>query len=259
MSRNFEVLQKAGWRQGQVERQGHFDRLEHFQRQEQSPHIEVETKRYAAQAEVVRDEAAKLVERIFLRPGLRAPRMVAFSGVNESAGSSWVCARASKILAAQVNERVCAVDANIQTPTLHSHLGEGNFAGWTDALRESRSLAATASQVKGSNLWLLPTGKPGPVSRDLTATNRLGTSVAELRSEFGYVLVDSAPVTADSYAPEFGQEADGMILVMDSSGTSPQVALKAKQDVEARGIPLLGIVLNQSSDPFPNFLRRLLK
>jgi Mrp family chromosome partitioning ATPase len=50
-----------------------------------------------------------------------------------------------------------------------------------------------------------------------------------------------------------------MILVMESSGTSPQVALKAKQDVEARGIPLLGIILNQSSDPFSNFLRRLLK
>jgi Mrp family chromosome partitioning ATPase len=72
-------------------------------------------------------------------------------------------------------------------------------------------------------------------------------------------LVDSPPVTADSYAAEFGREADGMILVMESSGTSPQVALKAKQDVEARGIPLLGIILNQSSDPFSNFLRRLLK
>ena len=60
-------------------------------------------------------------------------------------------------------------------------------------------------------------------------------------------------------AAEFGQEADGMILVMESSGTSPQVALKAKHDVEARGIPLLGIILNQSSDPLPNFLRRLLR
>jgi Mrp family chromosome partitioning ATPase len=253
MSRNFEVLQKAGWRQGQVERPGHFERQDH------SPHVEVEAKRYAAKTEVVRDEAAKLVERVFLRPGLRAPRMVAFSGVDQSGSSSWVCARASKILAAQVNERVCAVDANIQTPTLHCHLGEGNFAGWTDALRESRSLAAVASQVKGSNLWLLPAGKPGPISRDLKATNRLGGSVAELRAEFGYVLVDSAPVTADCYATEFGQEADGMILVMESSGTSPHVALKAKQDVEARGIPLLGIILNQSSDPFPTFLRRLLK
>jgi Mrp family chromosome partitioning ATPase len=93
----------------------------------------------------------------------------------------------------------------------------------------------------------------------LKATNRLGTSVAELRAEFGYVLVDSAPVTTEHYAAEFGQEADGMILVMESSGTSPDVALKAKQDVEARGTPLIGIILNQSSDPLPTFLRRLLK
>jgi Mrp family chromosome partitioning ATPase len=254
MSRNFEVLQKAGWRQGHFDTQ---DQEDHAPRQ--SRPVEVEAKRYAAQVEVVRDEAAKLVERVFLNPGLRAPRMVVFCGVSDGADSSWICARASKILAAQVNERVCAVDANIQTPALHAHLGGGNFAGWTDALRESRSLAAAASQVKGSNLWLLPAGKPGPISRDFKAANRLGTSVAELRAEFGYVLVDSAPVTADSYATEFGQEADGLILVMESSGTSPQVALKAKQDVEARGIPLLGIILNQSSDPFPNFLRRLLK
>jgi len=50
-----------------------------------------------------------------------------------------------------------------------------------------------------------------------------------------------------------------MILVMESSGTSPDVALKAKQDVEARGTPLIGIILNQSSDPLPTFLGRLLK
>jgi Mrp family chromosome partitioning ATPase len=247
MSRNFEVLQKAGWKQG------------HFEKQDYASNVDLGPKRYAPKAEVVRDEAAKLVERVFLNPGLRAPRMVVFSGVNQGAGSSWVCARASKILAAQVNERVCAVEANIQTPTLHRHVGEGNFAGWADALRESRSMVGLASQVKSSNLWLLPAGKPGPVSRDLRAANRFGTSIAELRAEFGYVLVDSAPVTAEHYAAEFGQEADGMILVMESSGTSPHVALKAKQDVEARGIPLLGIILNQSSDPLPTFLRRLLK
>lgn len=247
MSKNFEVLQKAGWRQGD------------FEKQDYASTVDVGPKRYAPKAEVVRDEAAKLVERVFLNPGLRAPRMVVFSGVNQGAGSSWVCARASKILAAQVNERVCAVDANVQTPTLHGHLGEGNFSGWADALRESRSIAALASQVKGSNLWFLPAGKPGPVSRDLKAANRLGTSVAELRAKFGYVLVDSAPVTAEYYAAEFGQEADGMILVMESSGTSPHVALKAKRDVEARGIPLLGIILNQSSDPLPTLLRRLLR
>jgi Mrp family chromosome partitioning ATPase len=247
MSKNFEVLQKAGWKQGR------------FEKQDYASNVDVGPKRYAPKAEVVRDEAAKLVERVFLNPGLRAPRMVVFSGMNQGACSSWVCARASKILAAQVNERVCAVDANIQTPSLHRHVGEGNFSGWADALRESRSMVALASQVKGSNLWLLPAGKPGPVSCDLRAANRLGTSIAELRAEFGYVLVDSAPVTAECYAAEFDQEADGMILVMESSGTSPHVALKAKQDVEARGIPLLGIILNQSSDPLPTFLRRLLK
>jgi len=247
MSKNFEVLQKAGWRQG------------HFEKQDYAPIGDVGAKRHAPKAEVVRDEAARLVERVFINPGLRAPRMVVFSGVNRGVDSSWVCARASKILAAQVNERVCAVDANIQTPTLHSHLGEGNLSGWADALRESRSLVSLASQVKGSNLWHLPAAKSGPVSLGLKATNRLGTSVAELRAEFGYVLVDSAPVTTEHYAAEFGQEADGMILVMESSGTSPDVALKAKQEVEARGTPLIGIILNQSSDPLPTFLRRLLK
>jgi Mrp family chromosome partitioning ATPase len=247
MSKNFEVLQKAGWRQG------------HFQKRDYASIGDVGAKRYALKAEVVRDEAARLVARVFLNPGLRAPRMVVFSAVNRGVDSSWVCARASKILAAQVNERVCALDANIQAPTLHSHLGEGNFSGWADALRESCSMVSLASQVKGSNLWLLPAGKPGPVSLGLQATNRLGARVAELRAEFGYVLVDSAPINAEDYAAEFGQEADGVILVMESSGTSPQVALKAKQDVETRGIPLLGIILNQSSDPLPTFLRRLLK
>jgi Mrp family chromosome partitioning ATPase len=247
MSRNFEVLQKAGWRQ------------EQFDGQDYSPNTASGSRNYGAKREIVRDEAARVVQRIFLNPGLRAPRMVVFSGVSHGAGCSWVCARASKILASQVSERVCAVDANTESPNLHRHLGEDNFAGWTDALRDSLSMAALASQVKNSNLWLLSSGKPGPHGHKSKTSSQLESGVAELRAEFGYVLIDSPPITADAKAIEFGRMADGMILVMESSGTSPQVALRAKKNVEAGGIPLLGIILNQSSDPLPNFLRRLLK
>jgi Mrp family chromosome partitioning ATPase len=249
MSKNFEVLQKAGWRQGR------------FEKQDYATNVNAGAPSYAAKKEIVRDEAARLVHRVFLNPGLRAPKVVVFSGVNHGAGCSWACARASKILAAQVSERVCVVEANMQSSSLHRYLdlGEDNSAGWTDALRESRSMAALARQVKASNLWLLTSGQPGPVGRDLRAANRLGSNVDELRAEFGYVLVDSPPVASDPWAMEFAQAADGMILVMESSGTSPHAALQAKQGVEARGIPLLGIILHQSSDPLPNFLRRLLK
>jgi protein-tyrosine kinase len=247
MSKNFEVLQKAGWQQGR------------FEKQDYETNVNARAGSYAAKKEIVRDEAARLVHRVFLNPGLRAPRMVVFSGVNHGAGCSGVCARAGKILAAQVNERVCVVDANLPSPTLHRYLGGDNSTGWTDALRDSRSMVALARQVKGSNLWLLASGQPGPVGRNSKAANRLGSSVAELRAEFGYVLVDSPPVASDPWAMEFGQEADGIILVMESSGTSPHAALRVKQDVEVSGIPLLGIILNQSSDPLPNFLRRLLK
>jgi|ERR1700730_5977344 len=259
MSRNFELLQLAGCEQK------YFSAAEQRTKTESANGTVGNRRRANEGLNLVgslgtsRDEVAKLVERVFLAPKLKAPRVVVFSGVERSSGSGWVCARASRILAKQAIERVCAVDTNFHAPCLHQYFREQNLGGLADAIYHSRPAMNFAKQLAGSNLWLLAAGNKSSNGADLSSGAMFETRLRELRSEFGYVLVDAPPVNGSAEAINSCQMADGIILVMDSSGTPRGAALKARNIVGSTSVPLLGVVLNHRPDSLPGILSRILK
>lgn len=205
-----------------------------------------------------REEIIKLVRRVFGASRSNVPKTVVFSGVETGAGCSWVCACASKILAAQAKERVCMVDANLHTPYLHRYFGVDNVPGLTEALLQSGPLVSYAQSIGRDNLWLLPSGNTRGNISALMTSKALQSRMMELRAQFEYVLIDSPPINAYADATLLGQLADGAILVLESSRTRREAALKAKQNVEAANVPLLGIVLNKRTYPIPDLVYRLL-
>lgn len=259
MSRNFELLQYAGWGpkylsipEQKVKSDSDNGNGANQRRANESPNI-------AGWPGTLHDEVTKLVHRVFLAQKSKAPRVVVFSGMGRSSGSSWVCARSSKILARHVSERVCTVDANFHAPILHQHFREQNLAGLADAIHHSRPAMNFAKRLNGSNLWLLAAGNKPTDGTALSIGSMLETNLTEMRSEFGYVLIDSPPINGRADAINFRQIADGIILVMDSSGTSRTAALKARHSVDSSSVPLLGVVLNQRSDSIPDILSKILK
>ncbi len=206
-----------------------------------------------------REEVIKLVQRVFGAPRSNAPRAVVFSGVESGSGCSWVCACTSKVLAAQVKERVCMVDANLHAPYLHRYFGVENLPGLTEAVLQSRPIADFAQSIGRNNLWLLSSGNTASNLSTLMTSKALQSRMMELRAQFDYVLIDSPPINAYADAIILGQLADGAILVLESSHTRREAALKAKQNVEAAKVPLLGVVLNKRTYPIPNLVYRLLR
>ena len=96
------------------------------------------------------EEMLRLIQRIFLSANGSAPRQVVLCGVDDENGSSSVCARAGRTLAANSSRPVCLVDANVRSPRLSGMFGiEGTnpFSGPSAPLRDQC--------VKiGGNLWL---------------------------------------------------------------------------------------------------------
>src|SRR5919106_474544 len=62
--------------------------------------------------ELIRQEEIKLVQRIFLAPGLKR-RVVLFAGVERDNGCARICIRAGQTLARLTPQSVCVVDANV--------------------------------------------------------------------------------------------------------------------------------------------------
>jgi Mrp family chromosome partitioning ATPase len=219
----------------------------------------VETARSKDRAAVVEDEIARLIRRVFILPGSdQAPAAVAFCAVDKGAGCSWVCARASEVLAAQVPGRVCVVDANLRSPFLHEHFRLEKGAGFSDAMKSAAPIREFVRPSWISHLWFMSAGAMGSQPIGAFHLARLQTRFAELRAEFDYVLVDTPPLDSHADALLLGRLTDGVILVVGWNSTRRETARIAKESLEAATVPVLGAVLNKRTYPIPEALYKRL-
>jgi polysaccharide biosynthesis transport protein len=200
-----------------------------------------------------REQLAKLVHQLFLLPG--APRVVVFAGVDEGDGCSWMTAHTAQMLAAQVSGTVCLLDANLHSPSLHEHFGVGNHRGLSDALRDSGPLRGFLQQLpEARNLWLLSCGSTPAQGETLLSSEKMRLRIAQLRSEFDYLLIDAPALNLYNDAILLGQAADGVALIVQEQSTRKESARKALQDLQQANVCLLGAVLNKRTFPIPNAL-----
>ena len=199
------------------------------------------------------EESIRLVQRVFLVPGPDSPRVVVFTGVDAGDGCTTVCGRVAETLAGEmgVSGSFCAVDANLRSPSLHRYFGLENRTGLVDAVSQPGPVREFVQQSGNSRLWVMTAGSAASNIHSLLTSEGLAARVAELRSEFDHVLIDSPAVNQFADPVALGKLADGVILVLQSNATRREAARKAKEIIEAGRIRLLGAVLNKRRYPVP--------
>ncbi len=202
----------------------------------------------------VREESLKLVQRLFLAPGQPAPKAVMFVAIDSANGSSRLCALTAELLSETIRGSVCLVEGNFRTPSLPGVFGIDNHHGLTDSLRQVGPIRGFAKQVGGQSLWLLSSGSLGKDSLNLLNSDRMKERIAELRSEFDYLLIDVPPFNAYADALVFGRLTDGVVLVLEANQTRREAAQRVAESLRSAGIPVLGAVLNNRTFPIPGAL-----
>lgn len=200
------------------------------------------------------DEILRLVRTVFLSTNVSTPRQVVFCGVDGENGSSSVCASAGQTLAANSSRSVCLVDANVRSPRLAGIFAVDTtipFPGKSGSVREQCVQIST-------NLWLAGADMLAGDRSALASVDEVRHLLAQLRGAFDYVLID-APATGDcGDAAILGQVADAAVLVIEANTTRRHTARKAKETLDAAGVPLLGTVLHNRSFPIPQGLYKRL-
>jgi Mrp family chromosome partitioning ATPase len=245
MSRNFDVLQRAGGNDALVDgssKQSPADDNGHRPFELEKPGDE---------------ETVKLVQRLFVFPNSHAPKMVVFSSV-QGDGSSAICSRVGSVLAAQEKGSVCLVDGNLRAPSLHRLLGAEKFPGLADAAVNPGPITDFAVRVAGGSFWLVPPGSPGSEAQRLLSSGRMRLRMMELRKQFDFVVIDAPPLSSYADAALLGQMADGIILVVEANSTRRENARTAKETLESANVRLLGAILNNRTFPIPEALYRRL-
>ena len=149
------------------------------------------------------------------------------------------------IVMAQEGRRVLLVDADLRCPSISKTLGINARAGLSTILAGDappESLICPSPQLP--NLFVLPSGPVPPRPSELINSTRMKALLAQWRTMFDHVIIDTAPILAVSEVTRLSVETDAVILVI-RSGRTGKAALRRSVELLARvKAKLLGVVFN---------------
>ena len=145
---------------------------------------------------------------------------------------------------ALAGQRVLVVDADMRRSTLHQLLNVERRPGLADYLSGDAELDQTIKPASIENLFLLPSGSSGSNVVSLLKSTRMSEFVKIARQEFDVVLFDCTPLLGVSDASIVAKLTDACLLVVQHRRFPRSMLLRVKQMLEAFGVTVLGVVLN---------------
>jgi capsular exopolysaccharide synthesis family protein len=157
---------------------------------------------------------------------------------------------------AQLGDKTVLVDADLRKPGVGRllNLGSGKYAGLSSFLAGASTLdLVTVPHPAIPNLAAIPTGPLPPNPADLLSSHRLADAIAELRTKFKFIVIDSPPIMAATDAVILSVQADGVLLVVRSGETPKEAFTRSRDLLVSVKSNLLGVVLNAVDAGAPDY------
>ncbi|MPZ13708.1 MAG: hypothetical protein GEU73_04680 [Chloroflexi bacterium] len=122
-----------------------------------------------------------------------------------------------------------------------------NAGGVTTALLEDQPDALSPRRTSVSHLRIVTSGPIPPNRAEILSSPRLDSVLASLRDGADLVLVDSPPITAAADASVLAPRVDGVVLVIDAKRTRPDLARRARSQLDHANARILGVVITNAT------------
>jgi len=185
-------------------------------------------------------------------------KTIMFTGATHGGGATTTAVNFAKTLVRDHQVKVLLIDANMRTPNLRELFDIKSDEGLTDIVLNNNAKPYKVINLDPSYLFVLATGGNyvGPVG--LFESERFDAFLENVREEFDYVILDSAPLPSFAEARVLCEKVDGVVLVVESGKIRRQVALRVKKELEDAGAQILGVVLNKRKYHIPEWLYKRL-
>lgn len=171
-------------------------------------------------------------------------KSIAITSSEPGEGKSTVTSNLA-ITMARANKRVLIIDADLRKPTVHKMFGISNKIGLTNMLIQNLPLEDVIQKTAVFGLEVLPSGPIPPNSAELLGSKAMQKFMAEVKGQYGIVLVDTPPVGPFADAAVISALVDGTILVFSAGRVRMNDAQRAKQMLMNVKANILGVVLNK--------------
>jgi capsular exopolysaccharide synthesis family protein len=142
-------------------------------------------------------------------------------------------------------ERILLIDSDLRRPTQHRLLGRSRQPGLSELLAAKADLGDVVQKDVAPGLDFMPAGGLPGFTLSLVHVARLRELIAGLRGRYDKVLFDSPPIIGVSDASVLASVVDGAVLLIQHRRNPRAMVQRARQIVEERKTPLVGVVLNR--------------
>ncbi len=154
---------------------------------------------------------------------------------------------------ARAGHRILLVDADLRRPAVHKLFEVPGSPGLAEILRGEVTAADAIRPGPRDGLFLLPAGNALGQAPTCLAQGNLAALFQQLKEEYDYIVVDSAPVLPVADSQAIGQHADGVVLsVLCDVSRLPSIHAAYKRltmlNIRVLGAVVHGVATN-SYDP----------
>jgi succinoglycan biosynthesis transport protein ExoP len=188
------------------------------------------------------------------QPG-RPPQVILVTSALPREGKTTAAANLAVTLA-QLGDSTVLVDADLRKPGVGRllNMANGKYAGLSSYLAGVSSLdLVIVPHPDIPNLAAIPTGPLPPNPADLLSSHKLAEAIAELRTKFKFVVIDSPPVMAATDAVIVSVQTDGVLLVVRSGETPKEAFTRTRDLLVSVKCHILGVVLNAVDSGAPDY------
>jgi polysaccharide biosynthesis transport protein len=185
----------------------------------------------------------------------RPPQVILVTSALPREGKTTAAANLAVTLA-QLGDRTLLIDADLRKPGVGRllNMNGGKYAGLSSYLAGVSSLdLVTVQHPAIPNLSAIPTGPLPPNPADLLSSHKLADAIAELRTKFKFIVIDTPPVMAATDAVILSVQADGVLLVVRSGETPKEAFTRTRDLLVSVKCRLLGVVLNAVNSSAPDY------
>jgi capsular exopolysaccharide synthesis family protein len=163
-----------------------------------------------------------IIAAITLR-GNRRPKVIAITSALPREGKTTTAVSLARILAMS-GAKTVLVDADIRRHAASDVLLRGRQGELTKVLAGAMTTAQALLKDEETDLYILCSSAAPTGGRDLLTPDTVGALLAELKSTFDYVVIDTAPVLGVADARVVASKADAVLLLARWGETSLRAA-----------------------------------
>ena len=170
------------------------------------------------------------------------PRVIVITSSSPSEGKSTTSINIALALA-EADHNVVLVDGDLRRPRLAKYLDLLGSVGVSTVLSGGAPLTEVLQKTKFPRLAVLAAGPTPPNPSELLGSLTAEKMLAELRVQFDYVIIDSAPLLAVTDGAILAAQSDGTLVVVKAGKTRRDQLAHAVGILNDVGATLLGAVL----------------